>query len=147
MSTCQSARPEARRNALQSSDRAIERPGAAGSVLDLLLEAYPDTGEAELARVERIDLDGGLTTQARIAALREVVEGAGDPDTIKGRIEQIGRDLAALAATRVLEADGRLLLPGMIDDQVHFREPGLCFLVLVVAGYRIRILRRRLPCR
>ncbi|NND63879.1 MAG: dihydroorotase [Flavobacteriaceae bacterium] len=27
--------------------------------------------------------------------------------------------------TRVIEADGCYILPGMIDDQVHFREPGL----------------------
>lgn len=27
--------------------------------------------------------------------------------------------------TNVLDAEGKLLLPGMIDDQVHFREPGL----------------------
>ncbi len=27
--------------------------------------------------------------------------------------------------TRVINADGLYLLPGMIDDQVHFREPGL----------------------
>ena len=25
----------------------------------------------------------------------------------------------------VVDADGRWLMPGMIDDQVHFREPGL----------------------
>ena len=29
------------------------------------------------------------------------------------------------AETKVIEADGSFLLPGMIDDQVHFREPGL----------------------
>ena len=29
------------------------------------------------------------------------------------------------AETIVIEADGCFLLPGMIDDQVHFREPGL----------------------
>ena len=27
--------------------------------------------------------------------------------------------------TRVIDATGLLLLPGVIDDQVHFREPGL----------------------
>ncbi|MDC0612440.1 dihydroorotase, partial [Vibrio sp.] len=26
---------------------------------------------------------------------------------------------------QIIEADGLYLLPGMIDDQVHFREPGL----------------------
>src|SRR5699024_12150555 len=27
--------------------------------------------------------------------------------------------------TKIINADGLYLLPGMIDDQVHFREPGL----------------------
>ncbi len=42
-----------------------------------------------------------------------------------GRIERIDGKLAARAGERVLDANGRWLLPGMIDDQVHFREPGL----------------------
>ncbi|HPY41242.1 MAG TPA: dihydroorotase [Thiolinea sp.] len=42
----------------------------------------------------------------------------------QGRIEAIG-SLAHKSADRVLDAKGRYLLPGMIDDQVHFREPGL----------------------
>ena len=29
------------------------------------------------------------------------------------------------ASTRVIDATGLLLMPGVIDDQVHFREPGL----------------------
>ncbi|MEZ5452907.1 MAG: dihydroorotase [Thiothrix sp.] len=41
-----------------------------------------------------------------------------------GRIEAIGHNLPA-AGAEVLDAAGRHLLPGMIDDQVHFREPGL----------------------
>jgi dihydroorotase len=42
-----------------------------------------------------------------------------------GRIAAIGGDLQARPADRVIDAAGRLLIPGMIDDQVHFREPGL----------------------
>ena len=41
------------------------------------------------------------------------------------RIEQIGSGLTANENVAVLDAQGKLLLPGMIDDQVHFREPGL----------------------
>ena len=45
---------------------------------------------------------------------------------IKGdRIEKIGPGLVAENGTDVLDAGGKLLMPGMIDDQVHFREPGL----------------------
>jgi dihydroorotase len=42
-----------------------------------------------------------------------------------GRIDAIGGSLAARAGEAVVDARGRRLLPGMIDDQVHFREPGL----------------------
>ncbi len=41
-----------------------------------------------------------------------------------GRIARIG-DLQHVAADRVIDAQGKHLLPGIIDDQVHFREPGL----------------------
>lgn len=41
-----------------------------------------------------------------------------------GRIARIDRAIPADGA-EVLEAAGLALLPGMIDDQVHFREPGL----------------------
>jgi len=42
-----------------------------------------------------------------------------------GRIAKIGSGLQAPAGADIVDADGRHLLPGMIDDQVHFREPGL----------------------
>jgi len=42
-----------------------------------------------------------------------------------GRIDAIGGDLSGRGADRVIDAHGRALFPGMIDDQVHFREPGL----------------------
>ena len=42
-----------------------------------------------------------------------------------GYIDAIGSDLQHECADRVIDASGLHLLPGMIDDQVHFREPGL----------------------
>ncbi len=42
-----------------------------------------------------------------------------------GRIERIDPDLSSLTADEVIDASGLHLLPGLIDDQVHFREPGL----------------------
>ncbi|MDX2428916.1 MAG: dihydroorotase [Xanthomonadales bacterium] len=42
-----------------------------------------------------------------------------------GRIEKIATGIQAPAGAEVVDANGRHLLPGMIDDQVHFREPGL----------------------
>ena len=41
------------------------------------------------------------------------------------RIEQVSGSIAADANTDVIDASGKFLMPGMIDDQVHFREPGL----------------------
>lgn len=41
------------------------------------------------------------------------------------RIEKIGTDLQSTHANEVIDAAGMLLVPGVIDDQVHFREPGL----------------------
>ncbi|HYH56581.1 MAG TPA: dihydroorotase [Anseongella sp.] len=43
----------------------------------------------------------------------------------KGRIERIDPVLSGIKAGREIDAGGKLLLPGVIDDQVHFREPGL----------------------
>ena len=50
-----------------------------------------------------------------------------EPDVLlkNGRIEKIANDLSAPEGAEVVDARGRYLLPGMIDDQVHFREPGL----------------------
>jgi dihydroorotase len=41
------------------------------------------------------------------------------------RIEKVAESITPAANVAVLDAEGRYLLPGMIDDQVHFREPGL----------------------
>ena len=42
-----------------------------------------------------------------------------------GKIAQIKESIAADDQTEIVEAEGKYLLPGLIDDQVHFREPGL----------------------
>ena len=41
------------------------------------------------------------------------------------RIEKIDAAIRPDSNTEVIEADGKFLMPGMIDDQVHFREPGM----------------------
>src|SRR5690606_13220023 len=41
-----------------------------------------------------------------------------------GIIEKIGATIDC-ASDREIDAEGLYLLPGLIDDQVHFREPGL----------------------
>ena len=63
-----------------------------------------------------------LITNAKIANEGKVFEG---DILIKGSfIEKIGNNLIGEHA-HVIDAKGKLLLPGAIDDQVHFREPGL----------------------
>jgi dihydroorotase len=42
-----------------------------------------------------------------------------------GIIQQVGSGLTAPVDTRVIDARGRILMPGMFDAHVHFREPGL----------------------
>ena len=41
------------------------------------------------------------------------------------RIEKIGSGIQTKEASKEINAEGLYLLPGVIDDQVHFREPGL----------------------
>lgn len=48
-----------------------------------------------------------------------------DVRIVDGRIEKIATEISAQAGDTIIAADGCYLLPGMIDDQVHFREPGL----------------------
>ncbi len=59
---------------------------------------------------------------------RTINEGVSSEQDIyikSGRIAAIGRDLQNAEADTVIDAQGQCVIPGMIDDQVHFREPGL----------------------
>ncbi|KEY18299.1 dihydroorotase [Kaistella antarctica] len=40
-------------------------------------------------------------------------------------ISKIGKNIAGENVDQIIDASGKYLLPGIIDDQVHFREPGL----------------------
>ncbi len=67
-------------------------------------------------------------TDTLIVNARLVNEGRefdGDLRISGDRIIAIGSGLSARAGETVFDANGRRLLPGMIDDQVHFREPGM----------------------
>jgi len=43
------------------------------------------------------------------------------------RIVNIGVSISAPEGAEVIDVAGKYLLPGMIDDQVHFREPGMTY--------------------
>ncbi len=64
-----------------------------------------------------------LITNARLINEGEIR----DSDVlVKGeRIEKIARSITPGEGVQVLDANGKYLIPGMIDDQVHFREPGM----------------------
>jgi dihydroorotase len=63
-----------------------------------------------------------LISQAKIVNEGKVIEA---DVLVKGQhIDKIAPFIAAPPRTKVLDARGKLLLPGVIDDQVHFRDPG-----------------------
>lgn len=68
-------------------------------------------------------MDTKLILNANIVNEGKVFEG---DVLIRGQyIDLIGRDLSSRPSKVVIDAKGKYLLPGVIDDQVHFREPGL----------------------
>ena len=64
-----------------------------------------------------------LLTNARLINEREAREA---DVLIEGdRISQVGSSISAPQGAEVIDVAGRILMPGMVDDQVHFREPGM----------------------
>ena len=63
-----------------------------------------------------------LIANAEIVNEQNII--SGDVLINKGRIHAIGGDLGSQPNDLVIDAAGKLLMPGLIDDQVHFREPG-----------------------
>lgn len=64
-----------------------------------------------------------LITNARV--INEGRQFDADVLIVGERIERIAPQISCPAGHAVYDANGRTLIPGMIDDQVHFREPGL----------------------
>ncbi|OFZ21874.1 MAG: dihydroorotase [Bacteroidetes bacterium RIFCSPHIGHO2_02_FULL_44_7] len=56
-----------------------------------------------------------------------------------GRIEQIGGVISASPASTEIDLSGKWLLPGCIDDQVHFREPGLTHKATIASEARAAV--------
>lgn len=65
-----------------------------------------------------------LIKNAKIVTDHSVLEG--DVYIENGRIEQIDKHISPKNGDiKIIDASHHYLLPGLIDDQVHFREPGL----------------------
>lgn len=60
-----------------------------------------------------------------IAIVNEGITNVGDVLIANGRIEKIAAAISTQLNVREIDGTGLHLLPGAIDDQVHFREPGL----------------------
>jgi dihydroorotase len=58
-----------------------------------------------------------LVNEGEVRAVDVLIDGE--------RIAQIGASISAPEGATVIDVAGKYLLPGMIDDQVHFREPGM----------------------
>lgn len=58
-----------------------------------------------------------VVNEGQTALLDVLIEGE--------RIAAVAANLTATPEMEVIDASGKFLLPGCIDDQVHFREPGL----------------------
>ncbi len=64
-----------------------------------------------------------ILRNAQIVNRGQITEG--DILIKNGRIEQIGHGLKSTGQIEEIDLHGHLVLPGIIDDQVHFREPGM----------------------
>ena len=79
-----------------------------------------------------------LIKNARIVNEGKVFEG--DLLVRDDRIDQIGRSISSKSNnTKIIEAEGNYLIPGFIDDQVHFREPGLTHKETIKTGSKAAI--------
>lgn len=58
----------------------------------------------------------------------------------KGKIVAIQTDVNNYRAKSELDGQGKTLLPGIIDSQVHFREPGLEHKETIATGTKSAIL-------
>lgn len=61
----------------------------------------------------------------QVTIVNEGLKTVADVLIINQRIEKIAENIPANNNDSIIEAENMYLLPGMIDDQVHFREPGL----------------------
>jgi len=78
-----------------------------------------------------------IVRNAHIATASGVVEEA-DLACQGSRIERIDTRVFA-SSSRQIDAKGLLLLPGVIDPQVHFREPGACHKEDLASGSRAAV--------
>lgn len=83
---------------------------------------------------ERILIRGG-----RVIDPASGLDDVRDVAIARGVIVEIGAGLGASAADRVIEADGLIVCPGLIDPHVHLREPGQEHKETIATGTRAAV--------
>ncbi|SDR74297.1 dihydroorotase [Gillisia sp. Hel1_33_143] len=79
-----------------------------------------------------------LIKNARIVNEGEIKEG--DVYIVDGIITEIADSISAKSPdVNIVDAEGNHLFPGIIDDQVHFREPGLTHKETIESGSRAAV--------
>ncbi|GAA4313293.1 dihydroorotase [Pontixanthobacter gangjinensis] len=79
-----------------------------------------------------------LIKNARIVNEGEIIDG--DVFIEDGIIVEISESISAKSPdVNIFDAEGTYLLPGLIDDQVHFREPGLTHKESIETGSRAAV--------
>ncbi len=79
-----------------------------------------------------------LIKNVKIINENELFEG--DLHIKNGYIEEISKSISAKnSSTKIIEGDGKYLMPGVIDDQVHFREPGLTHKETILTGSKAAV--------
>ncbi|MFN2260707.1 MAG: dihydroorotase [Psychroflexus sp.] len=79
-----------------------------------------------------------LIKNAKIVNENKIFEG--DVHLKDGYISEVSSSISAKSSDiQIIDASGKYLIPGVIDDQVHFREPGLTHKEQILTGSRAAI--------
>jgi len=82
-------------------------------------------------------MNSTLIKNARVVNEGKVFES--DVLLCESRIEKIASAITANSGDSIVDAKGSFLLPGAIDDQVHFREPGLTLKATIYSESRAAV--------
>jgi dihydroorotase len=77
-----------------------------------------------------------LVKNGRVLDPAHGVDAVQDLLVLDGRVDRLGRGLAAPAGATVLDATGKVVCPGFVDIHVHLREPGDEYKETVATGTR-----------
>lgn len=70
--------------------------------------------------MRKIIKNGTLVNENKTYQAHIIIEDQLIVDIIPGKLNE-----ADFQGAEIIDADGQFVIPGVIDDQVHFREPGL----------------------